>query len=312
MATWIELLLIIIGIVVMLRGADFLVTKAEKLGRAMRWSPVLVGIAVVAVGTSLPELMVSVLASIQGHPLIATGNIIGSNITNVGLIVGLAALVGEIKLSKKTVHYDIPLSIAPIAVLIVSYILKSPLTATVGIALLLAYVVYVMITAREYEKPLAANLTKMKFNALDGFILVLGIVMLIAGAEVTLRFTEDFFTKMGVSDVVIGAIVLSLGTSLPELIATLTAVVKKKGQMAVGNILGSNVFNILGVLGASSLFATIHVTELFYEIIFLGVISVTFLLVSEIGKKHVISKFEGAILCLIYAVYVGFVTFVVR
>ncbi|MFZ6022707.1 MAG: sodium:calcium antiporter [Patescibacteria group bacterium] len=312
MSVLFELLLILGGIAIMLYGANLLVGKAAKFGRAKNWPPVLVGITVLAMGTSLPELIVSVLAAIQGHPLLAAGNIIGSNITNIGLIVGLAATLGEIKLSKKTVNYDIPLSIAPLGVLVFGFILKSTLTSYFGILLILAYFAYVGITAKEYERQEQTAVKRPRFTILDFGILLAGLAMLFSGGELTLHYSEIFFTRIGVSETVVGAVLLAFGTSFPELVATLTGVVKKNPQIAIGNILGSNVFNSLFVLGSTALFAPVQVNKLLPEIIFLGLMSGLFVLAAKLGRKHILSKSEGIALFFAYIVYVCIMTLIIN
>jgi len=312
MSIWVELLLLILGIATMLFGADLLVSKAEKLGKTRRWSPVLVGVLVVAVGTSLPEFVVSVLAAAQGHPLLAAGNVIGSNITNLGLIVGVAALFGGITLHKKNVDYDIPLSIIPIGVFVFGYILRSSLTSLLGVVLLLAYVGYVGITAKEYERKDTGKSPIRRFTELDMVLMILGPILLFGGGEVTLHFADKIFSAIGFSNVVIGGVLLALGTSLPELFATVVAVIRKEGQIAVGNVLGSNVFNILVVLGTSTLFTSIDLTQLFYEIVFLGIVSGAFLLLAKTGKKYSISRIEGSALLVIYGLYVAVMLLVVK
>lgn len=312
MSTWIELLMIIIGIAVMLYGADLLVSKAEKLGRSKGWPPILVGIVVIAVGTSLPELIVSVLASLQGHVILAAANVIGSNITNIALIVGLAALLGEIHLTRKAINYDIPLSIAPLGVLVFGYIFNSTLTSFLGLLLILAYMGYIGITAHEYEVQSKGIGKRIIFTKLDGGLLLAGIAMLLGGAEITLHNSVIFFSRLGVSEIVVGSVILAFGTSLPELVATLIAVVKKEGGIAVGNILGSNVFNILFGLGISSIIAPIKISLLGHEIMFLGVISAVFVVITKTGRRHVITRSEGAILCMLYAIYVGTITLFVK
>jgi len=312
MSVLLQIALLGLGLVAMLFGADLLVSKAEKLGKAKRWSPVLVGVAVVGVGTSLPELVVSVLASIQGHPLLAATNVIGSNITNTGLIVGVAALFGGITLHKKTVDYDIPLSIVPIGVLVFGYILRSTLASYLGFILLLTYVGYLLFTSREYEAKVVSATKAPRFTAIDAILMVVAPFLLFGGGEVTLHFAQDLFASFGISDQVIGGVLLALGTSLPELFATVIAVVKKDGQLALGNVLGSNVFNILVVLGTSIIFAPIEASKLFYEIVLLGVVSGVFLLLAKTGKKYSISRIEGMVLLATYIMYLAIMLFVVN
>ena len=304
MQVFIEVVKFVIGIGVMLYGADLLVMKAEKFGRARRWPQILVGVLVVAVGTSLPEFVVGTLAALQGNPLLAAGNVLGSNITNIGLIVGVAALIGEIKLSGKTVDYDIPLSILPLGVFVFGYILNSTATSLFGAALLLTYIGYLALTAREYEKKDPMPVRKIRFTAVDLLLLLLGIGLLVGGGELTLIFVKTLAVHIGFSNLVIGATLLAFGTSLPELVATVAAVVKKKGQIAVGNVLGSNVFNILVVFATTSIISPVEIPKLLFEIMFLGIISAAFLFVAKTGKRHVISRAEGAFLCALYVGYI--------
>jgi cation:H+ antiporter len=273
----------------------------------------LVGILVLSVGTSLPEFVVSILAAIQGYPLLAAGNVIGSNIANIGLVVGLAALLGDIHLSRKTVNYDIPLSIAPIGVFVFGVIMHSVLTTYIGIALILAYIGYLGFTAKEYGMQIVqTHKSRSPFTFLDLGLLLCGLAMLLVGGEITLRYADIFFSRIGFSNTAIGAVVLALGTSFPELVATLMAVIRRDTQIAIGNILGSNVFNILFVLGSTALITPIDISRMLEEIVFLGVISLLFIFVAKTGRRHVISRHEGALLLFMYAVYVGTIMLIVR
>ncbi len=302
MSTAIAIFFLIIGILLLVKGADLFVTKAARLGNALRIHPIIVGILVIAVGTSLPELVVSVLAAVQGQPLIAASNVIGSNITNIGLIVGLSAMLGNITLQKKSVMRDIPLSILPVLVLVLLWLLNIPITPVISMLLIAGYLVFAFYSSKEYPKQ--QNLEKTEFTLLDGVLLVFGLIVLLAGGELTLRYAEMLFTSLGVSEIIVGAVILALGTSLPELVTVLTAVLKKDGQLALGGVLGSNVFNILGVFGVSTLISSVNLVVLQVELVYLLVISILFVVISLIGKKLAISKFEGAVLFLVYVSYV--------
>lgn len=302
MSTAIAIFFLIIGILLLVKGADLFVTKAARLGNALRIHPIIVGILVIAVGTSLPELVVSVLAAVQGQPLIAASNVIGSNITNIGLIVGLSAMLGNITLQKKSVMRDIPLSILPVLVLVLLWLFNIPITPVISMLLIAGYLVFAFYSSKEYPKQ--QNLEKTEFTLLDGVLLVFGLIVLLAGGELTLRYAEMLFTSLGVSEIIVGAVILALGTSLPELVTVLTAVLKKDGQLALGGVLGSNVFNILGVFGVSTLISSVNLVVLQVELVYLLAISILFVVISLIGKKLAISKFEGAVLFLVYVSYV--------
>jgi cation:H+ antiporter len=193
------------------------------------------------------------------------------------------------------------------------YIFNSTVTSFIGLLLILAYIGYIGITAHEYEKQIIRSSPKRgRFTKLDAGLLLAGVAMLLGGAEATLQFSVQLFTKLGVSEIVVGSVILALGTSLPELVTTLTAVIKKEGKIAVGNVLGSNVFNILIVFGTSALIAPVHISQFIYEIIFLGIISAAFMIVVKTGKKNIISRNEGAFLCILYAIYTGTILLIVK
>jgi cation:H+ antiporter len=295
---------LIVGIILLVKGADLFVDHATILGKSLRLPQVLIGILVVAVGTSLPELAVSAIASMQGNPEIAVGNIIGSNITNIGLIVGISAILGTVTLTRRTVDFDIPISILPIGVLVFGYILNMTVAKYIGVLLLVTYLGYLMFSAREYANKIEGGHAPIKISVKNALWLIGGLVVLIVGAEITLNYAEQIAKLFGLSDIFVGSIILALGTSLPELVTTVTAVLKKRGELALGNVLGSNVFNLLAALGVSAIIHPIAIDTFVYEIVFLGLISLAFLLVAKTGKKYAITRLEGVVLLLVYFAYV--------
>jgi cation:H+ antiporter len=300
---------VLFGLLLLLKGADIFVTKAEVIGHRHKLSPILTGILVLAIGTSMPELVVSILASLQGHSGLALSNIIGSNIANIGLIIGITALIGEITLRKKTVDIDIPMSIVPLGVVVFGYLLNIQLAVFIGVGMLMLFVGYLLIVSQEYRsKPLKEEQHLIQHAGKSTIsiwcMLFISLAMLLWGGELTITYLSKIAAGYGISELFIGGVILSLGTSFPELITTVTAALKGKQGLALGNVLGSNVFNMLVALGASAIISPIVLDDFLLEIIALGVISFAFVVVSKTGKRYSVSWNEGLVLLSLYVIYV--------
>lgn len=303
--------LLLIGLALLVFGADWFVKGAAGIASRFGVPPLVIGLTVVAYGTSMPELMVSAVASFEGRDGIAIGNVIGSNIANIGLILGVTALVSPPEVTGGLLRRELPMLL--LATLAVPVVLFDDVISRIdGMVLLLAAVGFTVVTVRFARAttpsyPLALEsiqeVREHRTNASPVRLIVLcllGLAMLLLGGkwfvDAAVRIAEMF----GVSERIIGLTVVALGTSLPELAASVVAALRGHAALAVGNVIGSNIFNVLLVLGAAAVIAPVpvDVSELVPEIaLMIGFTVVAALL---LRTQRVMSRFEGAVLTLGY------------
>lgn len=263
--------LIVLGLTGLFLGGNWLVTGASRIARQLGLPPLIVGLTVVAFGTSAPELMVSVRAALSGSSGIAIGNVVGSNIANVGLILGITGLIAPIGVKVSLIRREIPLMIA-ITALVYIFIIDGNIQRLDGLILLIGFVVFntamLLLTLNRSDEQKAADAEAtgdrngQQINmALEWGRLILGIVVLLIGAELTVRGATSVAQSLGVPDVVIGLTLVAFGTSLPELAASVIAALNGQSDIAVGNVIGSNIANLLFILGTTALISPIPITE---------------------------------------------------
>ena len=251
-------LLLIVGLVLLLGGAELMIRGAARLAVATGLSPLVVGLTVVAFGTSAPELAIGVDAALRGAPAIAVGNVVGSNIANVLLILGLSALVAPLRVARQLIRLDVPLMLA-LSVLVLLLALDGRIGRVEGGALVLMAVGYtafvVRLARRESAAARAAEAPEPAVRAVwwrDLALVIVGLVLLVLGARALVSAAVSIALSLGLGELVVGLTVVAVGTSLPEIAASAVATVRGHGQMAVGNVVGSNIFNLSAVLGASA------------------------------------------------------------
>jgi len=300
-----------VGLLLLYFGAEALVKGGSSLGLRLGLSPLVVGLTIVAFGTSAPELAVSVNAAYIGKTDVSVGNVIGSNIANIGLILGLSALVRPVHIDIKLVRIDVPIMIAVSALLCV-LLLDTTLTVLDGVLLvagLVAFTVFSVVSARR-----ARSLANVEFEAGLGagqkgllrevLLIVAGLAMLTIGARYMVDGAVQLARIAGVSEAVIGLTIVAIGTSLPELATSVLAAARRMSDISVGNIVGSNIFNILGVLGASSMLAPLplgNVTWLDVTIMMLFTVAVLPLA----AARFLLRRWEGAIFVISYVAYLA-------
>lgn len=306
-----EYLLIVIGFAVLTIGADALVNGASAIAKKMNVSNLVIGLTVVAFGTSTPELVVNIVAAFNGNSEIALTNILGSNAINTYIILGLSAIVYPLAAQKSTIRVDVPLSIlAGVIVLLLGtnfFTLKGAETGISridGIILLIVFGLFLYHSFRvgkeegnnsEDSKPL-----KMRWAVL---LVLSGLSGLILGGELIVRSAVKIAKEWGVSDALIGVTIVALGTSLPELATSVVAAFKKNVDLAIGNVIGSNIFNVFFVLGLSSVIRPLSgYPNLWIDASFAAFSSVLVFLFL-LGKKQNINRWQGGLLLLIYAAY---------
>ncbi len=313
-----NILLVTAGLVLLIWGADRFVHGAAATARNLGVAPLMIGLTVVAFATSAPEILVSVVAALQGEPGLAFGNAIGSNIVNIGLVLGMTALIRPIRLESATLRREMPALLA-VTLLTVSLFLDTFLSRIDGMVMLTGLVIVMVWLARlglrsaandpiamDYEAEIPTNVTM--FMAIVWLIVGLGTLLL--GAELLVDGAIGIAKLLGVSEVVIGITIVAFGTSLPELAVSLASALKGEYGLAIGNIVGSNIFNLLAVIGVA---ATIEPSALAPSVLSLHIfVMVAFTLVLfamtyDYDGKGQLSRLEGLALLLAFIAYDGYV-----
>lgn len=301
-----QIVLLAVGFVMLIKGADWFVDGAAALAGKFGIPQLVIGLTIVAMGTSAPEAAVSISASLQGNAQITIGNIVGSNILNVLIILGLASLIVPIAVKKSTIRYEIPFTIFVTAVLAVLGLWDGKISRFEGgilWILFIAYLVYLFVMTKRGD--VEAEEINTKLNKVWKMLLfiVIGGVLIIVGADVTVDAATKIAQYFHMSEQFIGLTVVALGTSLPELITSVTAAKKGNADIAMGNIVGSNIFNILFVVGTASLITPVVYAKSFFIDSIVAVATMVLLWLLVINKDHKLKRWGGAILLLGYVVY---------
>ena len=312
MPIFISIILLIVGFVLLIKGADFFVDGAVSIANNCKIPKVLVGLTIVAFGTSAPELAVSLQALASGSTDMVLGNVIGSNIINILLILGLAAVIRPIRIRKNTIKKEIPIAILISSLLVVLFLdiqLKSgdvnQITRSDGLAILLFFAVFLYyLISSAMHSPDKKTIEKPRWKVLPSIgIAILGLAGIIGGSELVVNSATDIASAIGISGRIISLTVIALGTSLPELVTTVVSAKKGETDLVIGGILGSNIFNICIVLGIPvAIFGTI--TPESFKIIDLAMLAGSAILLYIFSKtEHKISRREGAFLLTLFVVY---------
>ncbi|MGD6834144.1 calcium/sodium antiporter [Sutcliffiella halmapala] len=309
--------LLVVGFALLIKGADFFVEGASKIASILRVSPLLIGLTIVAFGTSAPEATVSILAAMEGNADVALGNVIGSNIFNITFVVGVTALIFPLLVESNTIRKEIPFTLLGSVVLLVVIsdialqgLNSNLITRSDGLIFLLIFTVfmyYIFEVARNNrEQSKAEDIVEKSPWMKNAIRTVLGLAAIIFGGDLVVRNTSEIAVSLGMSETLVGLTIVAVGTSLPELVTSVTAAVKKQSEIALGNIVGSNIFNILFVLGASSVIAPLPVNDkIFADIFILLFLTVVLLIFSR--TRYRIGKIEGSILAIAYVIYLIFI-----
>ena len=300
--------LIFVGLILLFYGGNFLVSGSLRLSRALKISPFIIGATVVGFGTSTPELAVSVMASFYDSGDLALGNIIGSNIANIGLVLGLTALIVPLTIEKQRfIHESPPLLITSLIIVFFSWNnYLGMIEGFIMVTLLIVYLWRAFRTKEDIDTPLDEShlFTKYTGTTFQISLVILGIAMLIIGANWIVEGSTGVARELGVSEWFIGVSIVALGTSLPELTSSVIAAKRGHGEMAIGNVFGSNIFNILMVIGTASLIKPLSIREEIYtDLIYATTLTCLLLLLIRMG--HVINKRDGLILSACYGSYIG-------
>jgi len=302
---------VILGFVLLAKSAGFLVDGASSMARQRGVSDLVVGLTIIALGTSAPELVVSMLATVRGNGGIAIGNILGSNIANLCLVLGGAGIIVPIAVRKESVRREIPflfaISILLMLILLVNVYptLVSRVEALILLASLAGYLVYMLVRVK--DSPAEVTTSAPRKASLSILLILGGLTGLIAGGEIIIRNAITMAAGMGVSQELIGLTVVAIGTSLPELATSIAAVLKGKPDIAVGNVVGSNIANTCLVLGSAAFVRPIVSEKLFAadSLVMVAAALILFIFMFT-GKKHRLDRWEAWLLLLMYAGYISY------
>ena len=307
---------VLVGLILLCIGGYAIVSGGVSLAKKLRISSMVIGLTVVAYGTSTPELAASILAAFNSHTELILGNIIGSNISNIGMVIGISAIFAPLLISRITVTRWIPIMIG-VSLLVVAMSYDGEISQIDGLMLIAALIAFTLYTIKTVKKQKVQDasaenetiegeyfLSKYKIETYpQSFALIgIGIILLFIGGHLTVDGAVNIAQSLGLSQLVIGVVIVAIGTSLPELITSIIAIAKKETDIGVGNIVGSNIYNILLILGVSSTLVGIPVvTDVFSNYY----IMIAFSLVLFIGFRRYIPRVVGVGLAIAFVVYLG-------
>lgn len=308
---------IVVGVVLVLWGADRLTEGAVAVAERLRVPQIVIGLTIVALGTSMPELCVSVVSALKGTPDLAVGNVVGSNIFNALLIVGVAALVAPMTILRSTVFKDVPCALVASVVLLMMCQNDWVITRLDGAILFVFFLVFMQLTIKGATSAQPAPQTAQEAAAdeasakqpmkgwLAGLWMVVGLAALIGGSNLFVGGATEVARALNVSDAVIGLTIVAGGTSLPELATSVVAAKKGNSGIAIGNVLGSNVLNILFILGLTGLISPMHIEGITNVDLYMMLVS-TIMIWFFSFTKYTIERWEGAVLVLTFGGYMWY------
>lgn len=300
---------IIIGFILLIKGADLLVDGASAVAAKFGIPKIIVGLTVVAIGTSMPELMVSASAALEGFSDLSIGNVVGSNIANLLLILGICAIINDLPFKKSTAKIENPFML--IVTVILLFMANNDnthiISRTEGIILIIIcilYLAYNIYMAKKTDTSEEESEVEMSVSKALIYIII-GIIALKFGGDFVVDDTTTLATAIGISEKLISVTLVSVATSLPELVTSITATRKGVVDIAIGNIIGSNIFNIILILGISSIISPINYAVSYnFDLILLIVMCAIFLIIPFIKKRYKMVRYQGFIFVTIYALYV--------
>ncbi len=303
----IQVILLIGGFALLIKGADFFVDGASNIASILKVPTIIVGLTIVALGTSAPEAAVSITSSLTGSNAMAVSNVIGSNLFNMLIIIGVATLFGDLLMEEDVLNRDLPFLVAITFLLAVFIFMGGDIIPFEGIILLVLLVGYVIYIIRNSRKTGAMSyVDKPKFSLPVSIIFIVGgLIGIVIGGDLVVNSASDIAMALGMSETLVGLTIVAIGTSLPELVTSITALKKGENDLVIGNVIGSNIFNILFVLGASSAISKITINSgILVDVAFMIVATVFCFIFGKTQEKY--DKREGIFLIGLFAVYMIF------
>jgi len=320
------IVIFIASLIVLIKGADVLVDSAADLAAYLKISPIIIGLTLIAFGTSFPEFIVSLFAVLAGSADLAVGNIIGSNIANIALVIGATAIIMPMVVKSKTLIYEMPFMVVSSTLLLLlandQYLFQRDtfflgrIDGIIFWIIFILFIFYIFRSMKQKEKTKLQKDVKKEFqeeykkykNPLwkNTLLILLGLIMVAVGGRLFVYSSSEGALLFGLSEAFIGVTIVALGTSLPELMTSIVAAIKKQGDIAIGGIVGSNIFNVLFVLGTVSLIKPIQVSSslLFQDGMIMILVTLLFLVIATTSRK--IQRWEGFALLACYIAYIMF------
>ena len=302
----IDVLLLIVGLAVLIYGGDLLVNGSVKIAKHFSISPLIIGMTIVAFGTSAPELIVSIKASLAGSSEIAIGNVIGSNIANLALVLGLTALIFPLAIENQSLRVDWPVMMFASG-LFYLFMLDGEIARWEGIvlfSLLIGFVIWLLNIKKESSVEDDTNNTKKTSITKPILLVIAGLIGLYFGSEWLLNGAVNIAKQAGISEHIIGVTIIAFGTSVPELATSAIAAFKKQADISIGNLIGSNIFNIMAVIGLTGIITPIPVSKMVLDFDIFWVIGIAFILFPLMRFGRVITRTKGIFLLAIYLAYI--------
>lgn len=303
----IQIVLLLVGFVFLIKGSDFFVDGASSIAAILKIPTIIVGLTIVAFGTSAPEAAVSITSSIVGNNAMAASNVVGSNLFNMLMVIGIAALMSNLLMEKSVLNKDLPFLVGITVLWAIFLVIGWDISAIEGIILLALLVIYVVYLIRDAKKSSDANyVEKPKLTTPKSIIFILvGLAGIIIGGDLVVDSASATAIALGMSETLVGLTIVAIGTSLPELVTSITALRKGENQLVIGNVVGSNIFNILFVLGASSAISRIPIdSSMLIDVLFMVAVTVLCFIFGKTQEKY--DKKEGIILIILFIAYMAF------
>lgn len=303
----IQVVLLLVGFVFLIKGSDFFVDGASSIASLLKIPTIIVGLTIVALGTSAPEAAVSITSSLTGSNAMAVSNVIGSNLFNMLMVIGISALLGDLLMEKSVLDKDLPFLVGITILWAVFIIIGWDITNIEGIILLIIMIAYISFLVYNTRKSGGANeVEKPKLTLPKSILFILvGIAGIVIGGDLVVDSASAIALALGMSETLVGLTIVAMGTSLPELVTSITALKKGENQLVIGNVIGSNIFNILFVLGASSAISAIPLdSSLLIDVLFMLAVTILCFIFGKTQEKY--DKKEGIILVTLFIVYMAF------
>ena len=308
-----DIVYILLGLALLVKGGDYLVDGSVAIAKRAKLSEMVIGLTVVGFGTSMPELLVSAQSAWMGNSGIAIGNVVGSNISNIALILGLTSIVHVIPAQKITLKLDLPFMLLSlvlfVAIAMTGYVGR--VAGVIGVLMLICFVSYQVRQSRKAEAALAKENPEAHDEAEPMalwkaiLLVIVSFLAMVFGANILVEGASNIARLLGVTDRVIGLTIVAIGTSLPELFSSVMAAVKGKTDMAIGNIIGSVTFNILCVIGVSSIISPIMGTNIGFAFDYALMVILGVMLWLFLRTKHELERWEGVVLTIIFIAYLA-------
>ncbi len=311
-----EIVWLLLSLVILYFGAEGLVSGAASLAKRIGISPLVIGLTIVSVGTSAPELLVSVKAALNGQGALSVGNVLGSNFFNVGIILGISAIIYPLAVKRQLLKLDVPVMVLSSLLFFLFFLdfTISALEATIFLLILITYITYMLRSSRKEkatQKGDEENQIKMsKHWLLDILFIGVGLAALVYGSDLLVVNAVIIAGWLGMSEALIGLTIVAAGTSMPELATSVVAALKKRSDIAIGNVVGSNIFNIFMILGVTGLITPLHTTDINYidGLFNLGIGVLLWLFMKRSSR---IKRSQGAVFLLFYLIYFTYKLFLI-